>query len=116
MANYIAEYNGIKYVIPASNTQMARNVFMQILEAEDIIKLYKIDIKSKDNDNEKFIKIKNIKENTNVSLVKPTIAKFRIEDILAKRDGSCREYVGNKRRYYKVVKESEDDQREEATS
>lgn len=106
MAQYMIEFNGVKHIIGAQNASVARTTFMRLMEAEGVVKLYKIEIES----SKGSVNITQAKRNKTAKLVVPKgNGKLSIEDLLSRRDGSCREYIGSKKDYYRkeLVKNEE---------
>lgn len=86
MAQYLIEFDGNKYIIQAPNSQNARNIFMQTLEMENIVKISKI-VLPVGPSRIKFVDGKKYRKNRKTELIpaKLNIKVTTISDLLSKR-------------------------------
>lgn len=100
------EFNGKKTTISSASSYYARHTFLKQLETEGVVKFYKNKEPKAEKiivpKEEKIVEIDAIEEL--VEPVRMPRLKQSIEDLLSVRDGSCREYIGCKRNYYKNEK------------
>lgn len=106
MPKYTMEFNGKTTTISSASSYYARHTFLKQLEDEGVVKFYKHKEpkleEPVETNKEPVAEIEDAQEI--VEPIRKPRLKQTIEELLSVRDGSCREYIGYKRNYYRENK------------